>query len=188
MSEVTAVPKAELVPVTEKDIPKKGMLRIFKCRRAHVQYIFRDGSIAVFVPRTSESAGHYLTSDPAKIAELEEVIKGHPHLYKDPNEFEVEAELADPAVAARAKIAEETRKEFMQQITNPELLKSAGIDPAVIAKLLQGARDFGGTDAKPDLQGIANSDNVNAAMADSNGVVQGVAKVPAAAPVSFKQV
>lgn len=184
MSEVTPVKPAEMVPVKSEHIPEDGMLRIFKCRRSHVQYIFRDGSIAVFAPRTNEASGHYLTKDPAKIAELEEIIKGHPHLYKDDNEFEVAEELADPAVAARARIAEDARKQFEKQLSDPEMLKAAGIDPTVIQKLLQGARDFGSTGEKPSLQGIANSDNVNAAMADSTGMAQ----VPAAVPTGFKKV
>lgn len=183
MPEVQTPTKAEMVPVRPDNIPAKGMLRIFKCRRSHVQYIFRDGSIAVFSPRTNEAAGHYLTSDPAKIAELEEVIKGHPHLYKDSTEFEVEAKLADPATAARAKIAEDTRKQFVSQLQDPELLKAAGISPEAIKKLMEGVRDFGATDAKPDLQGITSSANVGAAMADSNGVAQ-----VAAVPTSFKKV
>lgn len=170
MSEVQTATKAVLVPVKEQDIPKDGMLRIFKCRRAHMQYIFRDGSIAVFAPRTNETAGHFLTKNPQQIAELEEVIKGHPHLYKDLEEAEVEEKLADPAVAARAKIAEETKKQFADALQNPELLKAAGINPEAMKKLLEANRDFGDTASKPALQGISSSANVNAAAADSNGL------------------
>lgn len=185
MSEVLAAKPATMVPVKEEHVPAEGVLRIFKCRRAHMQYIFRDGTIAVFAPRTNEAAGHYLTKDPVKIAELEEIIKGHPHLYKDEQEFEVEEKLADPAVAARAKIAEETKQQFAAALQNPELLKAAGIAPEAMKKLLEAGRDFGSTDSKPELQGIATSANVGAAMGESNGLA--AAQVPQV-PTTIKKV
>ena len=188
MVEVAKATQAEMVPVAEKDIPAPDMFRIFKCRRAHMQYIFRDGAIAVFKPRTNEAAGHYLTDDPKKIAELEEIMQGHPHIYKDPEDFEVPKHLADPSVAARVKIEDDTKKQLVEALSNPELLKAAGIDPEAMKKLLTQNQDFGTYQQNQGiLQGIANSDTVGAAASESNGVAQGT-PVNSAPSLTIKRV
>jgi hypothetical protein len=169
------LPEAPALPNVEV---KPGVLRIFKSRMSRLVYIFRDGSRGIFAPRTNETAGHYLTDDPKKIAELELESKSHPHIYVDQNESEVEARLADPSVAAREQIASQAKEEFTAMLKNPESLKAAGIDPAAMEKLL-GGRDMGSTGpgTTPQLQGITSSANVGAASADSNGVAGGGIKV-----------
>jgi len=77
----------------------KGTLAIFKNTMPSCNYIFKDGTSAVFV------SGRYHTDDPKRIEELAaEVDAGHPHIYVDAAEATVQKEMLDPMNALRAKI------------------------------------------------------------------------------------
>lgn len=66
------------------------------------KYVFKDGSIAVFV------AGQYLTDDDDYAAELNKEIKlKHPHISVDPNALTVTSESLDPLASLRKKFFEE---------------------------------------------------------------------------------
>lgn len=78
------------------------MLRVFKSTMPSVNFIFGNGKPAIF------QAGVYRTDVAEEIQALEyEVRLGHPHIYIDPAEQEVDSELLDPMTALRAKIREE---------------------------------------------------------------------------------
>jgi len=178
--------------VLEPHPVQEGWLRIFKSRLARIQYVFRDGSLAVFAPRTGETSGHYLTDDPMKIAELEDIAKkNHIHIYMDPKDMAVETRLADPAVAAREQIAVAEREKLIAMLGDPNQLKGAGIDPEAMQKLIasiQATRDMGSTEAKPELQGIANSTTIAAAAVDSNGAAVNASPTGSQVPAAGIQI
>jgi hypothetical protein len=147
------------------------MLKIYKSRLARIQYVFRDGTVAVFSPRTQAGQGHYLTGNAERIKELDEVCKSHPHLYVDPKELEVDEALADPAVAYREQIRAEERAKVIAELGDPNQMQ--GISkitlPPGVGKLNQAvAVDAGETSNKPSLGGIGNSATTAAASAESN--------------------
>jgi hypothetical protein len=78
------------------------MLRVFKGTMPSFNYIFGNGKPAIFVQ------GVYRTNVDWEIASLENEIKnGHPHIYIDPNETEIDSEMVDPMNVLRAKIIAE---------------------------------------------------------------------------------
>jgi hypothetical protein len=145
------------------------MLSIFKSRLSSVQHVLKDGSVAAFFRRQPhESAGHYLTADPDKIAELTALVKkGHQHIYIDPEESEVEQSLADPAVAKEQAIRDDERAKVIAELgdaNQPRALSktiAAGIN-AVEQK------DLGATDMASKLAGIGNSFTIAGSAAESN--------------------
>jgi len=146
------------------------MLKIYKSRLARIQYCFRDGTTAVFAPRTHTGVGNYLTKDPDRIKELDEVCKNHPHLYVDKEDMEVEEHLADPAVAYREQIYAQARQDVIAELGDPnqmqgvsklDLLKAGGLNAAKQV-------DAGTTENKPALGGISNSTTAAATSAESN--------------------
>lgn len=77
-------------------------LKIYKCHIQSVNVILPSGKICVFVN------GVYRTKDEGEIGFFDrEVASGHPHIYIDPNESEVDESLVDPMAALRHKIIEE---------------------------------------------------------------------------------
>lgn len=91
-----------------------AILSVFKATLPSINYIFRNGKPAIFVQ------GKYSTSVEAEIDELkDEIAKGHPHIYVDPEEAEIDSSLVDPLSALRAKIEAEIRAK-MAAATNPE--------------------------------------------------------------------
>lgn len=146
------------------------MLKIFKCRRQHIVYIASDGEHCVFRPRTPGGGiGYYLTKVPAKIEELTKIAgQDHPFIYIDPEESEIDENLADPIVAQRAAIADEERKRLINMLGDPNQLRGAGIDPEALAKLMGMQKDFGDTGVRSELQGIGNSTSMQATSAESN--------------------
>lgn len=160
-----------------------AMLQIFKVRVPRINYIFEDGAICAFVPRGNARQGEYLTGDPDRIAELERVIRGkgkpHPHIFRDPEEMEVDETLADPAVAFRAQVEAAERERLIQVLGDENQMREAGISADAVAKfkeLLGAGRDLGFTDAKPDLQGIGSSTTMQPGSVESNGTAQGATK------------
>jgi len=74
-------------------------LRVFKSTIPSCNYIFQKGKSAAFVN------GTYRTANEAEIAELEaEISLGHPNIYIDAAEREIDSELVDPIAALRHKI------------------------------------------------------------------------------------
>jgi hypothetical protein len=163
-----------------------AMLSIFKSRLARITYIYKDGSHAVFAPRQGSSVGWYMTKDPNKIAELKGLHEeGHPHIYIDPKEYEIDEKLADPAVAMREQIATEERARIINLLGDPNQLRGAGIDPEALSKLMGLQRDFGETGAKAGLEGIGNSTSTAATAAESNAPV--VTPVGASANIKIQR-
>jgi hypothetical protein len=77
-------------------------LRVFKSTIPSINFIFGNGKPAIF------QGGVFRTDIPSEISALEyEIAQGHPHIFIDPNEREVDSELLDPMKALRAKIREE---------------------------------------------------------------------------------
>lgn len=90
------------------------ILRVFKCTIPSCNFIFSNGKPAIFVQ------GVYRTAVDWEIAELEkEVASGHPHVYIDAKEREIDSEMVDPMNALRAKIIAEY-KATMEAATNPD--------------------------------------------------------------------
>ena len=77
-------------------------LTVFKSTIPSVNYIFANGKPAIF------QQGVYRTTIDWEIQELEKEVKnGHPHLYLDENEKQIDSEMVDPMNALRAKIIAE---------------------------------------------------------------------------------
>jgi len=79
-----------------------SLLRVYKATLPSVNYIFRNGKPAIFVQ------GKFATGVADEIAELDdEIAKGHPIIYVDAAEREIDSEAVDPLAALRAKIIAE---------------------------------------------------------------------------------
>lgn len=90
-------------------------LKVFKAHLPSINYIFTNGKPAIFVQ------GVYRTDSEWEILELEREIKlGHPHLYIDPLETEVDSEMIDPMNALRHKIIAEYKAEEAAKAGNPD--------------------------------------------------------------------
>jgi hypothetical protein len=80
---------------------------LFKSHAPVVQYVFEDGSIAVF------RAGRFYTQDKRQIAELTAICtKGHPTIFIDPEEAKTSPENEDP----REKLKAQLRAEIMAEM------------------------------------------------------------------------
>ena len=141
----------------------QGNARLFKSRAETMGYVFRSGTNVHFVN------GRYLTTNPAEIAELEDVCsQGNPCFYDDPEEQEMNPKLVNPMEALRAKIREEER----------------------IKLLLEQANDRGETKFSGRLEGVANSTTIRSGMAESGSgmatgsIASGSIKVAASAPAA----
>lgn len=89
--------------------------QIFKARMPHINYVLKNGKTITF-----GADQQYLTSNPAEIAELQkEVDDGHQHIYRDPNEMEIDVTLQERIREAQQKAAlevlAEVNKEKSQQ-------------------------------------------------------------------------
>lgn len=90
-----------------------SMAKIYKATLPSINYVFRNGKPAIFVQ------GKYATTVETEITELDdEIAKGHPHLYVDAAESEIDADAVNPLSALRAKIEAEIRAQ-MAAATNP---------------------------------------------------------------------
>lgn len=91
----------------------KDLHRLFKSTQ-DTSFIFSRGKYAHFV------RGRYLTKIPSEIAELDaEIAQGNPHIYVDPNEYEVDKNLEDPHEAVKRQAI----KDYLVSLaraTNPE--------------------------------------------------------------------
>jgi len=113
--------------------------QVFKSTLPAIRYIFKNGKEAAFI------AGEFLTEIAEEIDQLECEIKcGHPHIFRDTDKLAVDTE-ADPLAEIKNKIRAE-----------------------LLAEQEAAVRNMGETDAKPTLQGIANTTSIAPASADSN--------------------
>lgn len=118
--------------------------KVFKSKIQSCNYVFKSGKQASFI------AGKYLTDIDTEIEELEAEIKsGHPHIFIDANEKEVDTEKLDP-------LEEIKRKAIAEYL---EAQKKA-VDPS---------NDMGSTDQSGKLEGIANSSSGAQLATNSNG-------------------
>lgn len=91
-----------------------SIAKVFKSAIPSVNYIFGNGKPAIFVN------GKFATTIESEIAELENEIRlGHPHIYIDENEKEIDSSAIDPISSLRAQIEKEIMDK-MAAATNPE--------------------------------------------------------------------
>ncbi len=77
-------------------------LRVYKATLPSVNYIFRNGKPAIFI------SGKFCTDIPTEISELdEEVASGHPIIYIDSAEREIDSAKVDPIAGLREQIIAE---------------------------------------------------------------------------------
>ena len=121
--------------------------KVFKCRIPSCKYLFSNGKEANFI------GGKYLTDLDIEISQLENEIKsGHPHIYVDAAEKEVDTEQMDPI--------EQIKKKAIAEYLAAQ---KAALDPN---------NDRGSTEAGK-LQGIANSTTI-APLVDGSDKTEGL--------------
>lgn len=90
-----------------------SIMKVFKAALPSVNYVFRNGKPGIFIQ------GKFCTDVQSEIDELEdEIAKGHPHIYIDKAEAEIDSSIVDPIQALRAKIEAEVRAQ-MAAATDP---------------------------------------------------------------------
>jgi len=120
-----------------------SMLNLYKSHLPSCSVIFPNGKSAVFVN------GRYATDVEYEINIFDTEIKaGHSHIYKDPNELQVDSEQQDPMAILTAKIRAQVRQEMLE------------------AQLP--GRDFGNSDQTQKLN-VANTSNIAEAAAGGSG-------------------
>jgi len=88
-----------------------AIARVFKSQVQSIKYIFKNGKEAPFV------FGKYYTDNATEIAELEqEIALGHPQIFIDSEEKEVDTEKMDPLSRLREKIIAEYLEEQAKQL------------------------------------------------------------------------
>lgn len=134
--------------------------KVFKCRIPSSKYLFSNGKEANFI------GGRYMTDVEAEIAALEGEIKlGHPHIYVDSAEKEVDTEQMDPI--------EQIKKKAIAEYI------------AAQTKAINTSNDMGNTE-QGKLQGIGNSSSTAmlATGSDSSTAVNEGSQAPAATPTA----
>ncbi len=120
------------------------MLRIFKTTMPSISTVLPNGKPIPFIN------GRYVSDNPYDVAILDQTVKdGHPHIYIDTNDFEVDEGLVDPMEALREKIIQE-------YIASQE----RAINPM---------NDFGETDQKLKLN-VGNSSMIADAASGGSGL------------------
>lgn len=119
-----------------------SVIRIFKATLPSVNYIFTNGKPAIFVQ------GKFTTNIDFEIQELErEIATGHPHIYIDPAESEIDSDALTPMEILRAKVREELVAE-MAAATNPAnnmgTTVQEPVKPASTADIAQAAQGGSG--------------------------------------------
>lgn len=93
-----------------------AIMQVFKSSIASVKYIFKNGKEAHFIN------GKFLTDIEDEIKQLrDEITSGHPHIYVDAKETEIDTE-ADPLAALKEKL----REQLLQEIAEKQ---AAALDP-----------------------------------------------------------
>lgn len=130
--------------------------KVFKCRIPSSKYLFSNGKEANFI------GGKYMTDVEAEISALEGEIKiGHPHIYVDAAEKEIDTEQMDPI--------EQIKKKAIAEYL------------AAQAQAVKTTNNMGNTE-QGKLQGIGNSSSTSmlATGSDSSTAVNESSQAPAA--------
>lgn len=91
-----------------------SILRVYKCHLLSVNVVLPSGKFCVF------TNGYYRTKEEGEIAFFDrEVALGHPHIYIDPHESEVDESLVDPMAMLRHKIIEEYKASMAAAAADP---------------------------------------------------------------------
>lgn len=92
-----------------------SILKVYKCHIPSVNVILPSGKACVFVN------GVFRTKDEGEIGFFErEIALGHPHIFIDPAEVEVDEALVDPFEAMKHKIIEQYKAEMAAAAGNPD--------------------------------------------------------------------
>lgn len=138
---------------------EKKVFNVFKNTLGNASFVTSKGKVLHFLN------GEHITDVAVDIEELQaEVAAGHPHIYIDK-----ERETVD----GNAKSAMDMLKETLRA----ELLREMEA-----AKLAASTNNFGETDAKPALQGIANSTTIAEGMSGSTSADVPTASIVQAPP------
>ena len=122
-----------------------GTLNVYKSAIPHINYIFKNGKLAVF------TNGVFRTDIEGEIQELETEIKlGHPHIYVDAAEKIIDSEMVDPMNALRHKIIQEFLAKQAETAGNPDrdmgtTDKNVGVMPATSKTIAEAAAGGSGT-------------------------------------------
>lgn len=119
------------------------MHNLYKSRIPSCFYVFKNGKQGFFVD------GRYNTGLSKEIEELdEEILSGHPHIYVDKDEAQVDTDALDPMEVVRKKAVADYIA-AQKKVTDP-------------------TNDMGSTEQSGKLQGIANTHTISAGAADSS--------------------
>ena len=114
-----------------------ALKKVYKNRVLSSRFVFKDGHEAAFV------LGKYFTDVEAEITELEHEIKvGHPFLYIDPDETEIDSENVDPLSEVRRKAVEEyiaTQNAANQKTNDRGISVAQPLTPANSTTVSEGA-------------------------------------------------
>lgn len=129
------------------------ILKVFKSTMPSLNFVTRKGTNLAF------RAGRYHTERASEIAELEEEIKsGHPHIFIDPNETEIDTTLQDEIAKAKAEAEARVLKEHEEKLKaegkGTELQKGPSVAQTASPAQLLGVTTSG---ALTDLSGLSNS-------------------------------
>jgi hypothetical protein len=84
--------------------------QIFKCRMPWMNYVLKSGKTITF-----GADQKFLTSHPQEIAELQkEVDDGHQHIYRDPEELQIDTTLQDKIREAQKEVTLKILEEAKQ--------------------------------------------------------------------------
>lgn len=97
-------------------------LRVYKSTFPYINFVLPNGKQLIF------QNGHFYTDQENEIAILDQEIKlGHPHIFVDPQNMEVDSEDIKPGAAAKKNVlAQLTREELIAQL---QKLESEAVDP-----------------------------------------------------------
>ena len=122
-----------------------AIAKVFKNYVKNCSYFFKDGTQAPFIN------GKFVTTIEKQIKELEdEVAGGHPHIYIDAEEKEVDTEALTPMEILKAE---------MKALARKELLASGLLDPSKNTTSSQA----------PFASSVANTFNIAEGAAGSDG-------------------
>ena len=126
--------------------------KIFKCHLQSCNYFFAGGKQAPFM------MGQYVTAIESEIAELtKEVTNGHPHIYIDANECEIDSEALTPMELLRIEMYEKAKADLL----------ASGAMSAVVSE----------SSSAPAALSFANTTSVQEGAAGSNGDAVGMVSV-----------
>lgn len=112
-----------------------AILKVFKSHIPSCSFFTSKGMQVPFIQ------GKFTTGNEEVIAELEQEIKsGHPHLYIDENEKEVDTEALSPLELIKQEAYEQAKRDLLKQMSEN--------------------RDFGNHNVNPSAAGLATSSTI----------------------------